>query len=165
MIALLLAATAALDPCTLLTAADIKAVQREEPRETKASERPGGALAAQQCFYTLPTFAQSVAIEVRLPTGKAPKTAVRDEWNLVTGKERKGGERDEEEEEKKTSKPIVIKGVGRGAVWSGSAKVGALYVLGKNAIVRVSVGGAADQKAKIKACSTLAKRILARLPK
>lgn len=164
MIALLLAAAAAFDPCTLLTSADIEAVQKQPPKETKASDRPAGDLVAHQCFYTLPNFAQSVAIELRKPVDKAPKNAVREEWNRVTGKERKE-EGKQEEEEEQASKPLVVKGVGRGAVWSGNAKVGALYVLVKGAIVRVSVGGAADQAGKIKACTALAKRILAHLPK
>ena len=166
-----------LDPCSLLDPKAIAAAQGAAPKATKASEQPAGALVAQQCFFTLPDFARSVSLEVQRAPDAAGRKALQERWELISGEEREREEREEKEQPKRDSKgkpgkadddegrtpPKVIKGVGRGAVWTGSAKAGALYVLGPGAIVRVSVGGAADEAGKIKACSALAKDALKHL--
>jgi len=47
----------------------------------------------------------------------------------------------------------------------GSEKAGAVYVLTKNRMVRVSVGGPDDAKTKIEKSKTLAAKVLKRLSK
>ena len=177
MISLLLATlataapAAAIDPCSLLDPKAIAAVQGAPPKNTKASEHPDGALISRQCFFTLPNFVQSVSFEVTTPNAGAKAKALRERWDQLSGKERERGEQDGErgkrarggEEEEAGRPPRPVHGVGRAAVWVGSARAGALYVLAPAAILRVSVGGAADESAKIKSCSALAKNALQRL--
>ena len=167
-----------LDPCALLDPKAIAAAQGAAPTATKASEQPAGALVAQQCFFTLADFARSVSLEVQRAPDAAGRKALRQRWELISGEEREREEREEKEQPRRDTKgkpgrgqeddeartpPKVINGVGRGAVWTGSARAGALYVLGAGAIVRISVGGAADEPGKIKACSALAKDALKHL--
>ena len=96
---------------------------------------------------------------MRRAGSKAARKAMRERWRQISGEEK---ERKREEEEEKAP-PRPVKGVGRAAVWTGNQKAGAIYVLGRNAIVRVSVGGAASEEAKIKACTALAKNALRHL--
>ncbi|HJQ31823.1 MAG TPA: hypothetical protein VJ866_06590 [Pyrinomonadaceae bacterium] len=65
------------DPCSLLTSAELQAVQGEPLKETKASAQAAGGLLNLQCFYTLPTFSNSVSLTVteKDPTAAAGRTA------------------------------------------------------------------------------------------
>lgn len=148
-----------LDACSLLDGKAIAAAQGAEPREKKASEQPDGALVSRQCFFALPDFSKSVSLEVRRATSAAERKALGERWRQIadSGKE---GARDAEE---RGAPPRPIKGVGKAAFWTGNQRAGALYVLGKDTIVRVSVGGPAGEPAKIKASSALAKNALAHL--
>ena len=57
---------------------------------------------------------------------------------------------------------IEIKGVGRDAVWAGNRVSGALYVLTRDAIMRISIGGPGVVQSKIEKSKALAKRVLAK---
>ena len=174
MITLLLTALA-LDPCSLLDAKSIAQVQGAVPTQTKASEHPDGPFTGRQCFFTLPEFVKSISFEVTQPNPGTRPAELRKRWAQLSGKDKererelereekdkgKAGARGEEDEEGKPPKPV--RGVGKGAVWIGDARVGALYVLAPTAIVRVSVGGAGDEPSKIKACSALARNALQNL--
>ena len=151
-----------LDACSLLDGKAIAAAQGAEPREKKASEQPDGALVSRQCFFALPDFSKSVSLEVRRATSAAERKALGERWRQIadSGKE---GARARDAEEERGAPPRPIKGVGKAAFWTGNQRAGALYVLGKDAIVRVSVGGPAGEPAKIKASSALAKNALAHL--
>jgi hypothetical protein len=70
-------------------------------------------------------------------------------------------ERGEEEEEK--NPPKKVDGVGDEAYWSGNRFGGALYVLKRNVILRVSVGGPDDEETKIAKSKALAEKALSRL--
>lgn len=174
----LAAAAAAPGPCSLLDSKAIAAAQGAAPKDTKASEHPDGALTSRQCFFTLPDFAQSVSLEVTTPNPGTKGRVLRERWEQLSGKERERehekaearpaaakGKRAAEEDEESGRPPQPVPGVGRAAVWIGNARAGALYVLAPGAILRVSVGGAADERGKIKACSALAKSALQRLAK
>ena len=161
MLLLLTALATALDPCSLLDAKAIAAVQGAPPKQTKASEQPDGDFTTSQCFFTLPDFVKSVSFEVVTPNAGVRAGALRERWSKLSGEEKEAGEREEEEEGRRP--PRQVPGVGRGAVWVGDARVGALYVLGPTAIVRVSIGGPAEVDAKIKACAKLAKNALQHL--
>lgn len=149
MFALLLAA-AVTDPCALLTAEEIEKVQGEKPAQAKPSLRETGDLRDEQCFYQLPTFARSISLEVMRGKG------ARELWRK-SFKERH--EEDDEEEEK----PERVRGLGEEAYWSGGLRLGGLYVLKKDAVVRLSVGGPEKKEAKLKKLRLLAKRVLSRL--
>jgi hypothetical protein len=52
------------DACALLTSKDLQAVQGEALKETKPSTRADGGFLISQCFYTLPTFSNSISLLV-----------------------------------------------------------------------------------------------------
>ena len=165
-----------LDPCGLLTADEVKSVQGEAFKETKASEGSDNGMVVSQCFFSLPTFANSVNLAVmqkgegngaRDPREFFEKTfADRAESEREREREkpeRKSAEKNREGEEKEGSAPQKIDGVGDAAFWTGNRVGGALYVLKHDAYIRVSIGGAGDQKTKIEKSKALARLALKRL--
>src|SRR5436305_161396 len=62
-----------------------------------------------------------------------------------------------------TRPPKKVEGVGEEAYWSGNRFGGALYVLKKETIVRVSVGGPGDEEKKLSRSKALAEKVLGRL--
>ena len=67
------------------------------------------------------------------------------------------------EEDEKVSAPQRVEGIGEAAFWTGNRVGGALYVLKRDSYIRVSVGGAEDQKTKIEKSKALARLALKRL--
>jgi hypothetical protein len=181
--------------CRLLSAADIREAQGEEPAGAQASEHLAEGVASSQCFYTLPTFEKSVGLEVMRAAPGAPAGALKDYWRRRFGpealkererererreraerrreeeleRERKSGQvreggHAEEEEGDEEGVPRRVAGVGDEAFWAGGEKNAALYVLTKDAVVRVNVGapGDPDEKKKGKAAE-LARKVLKQL--
>ena len=174
-----------IDACALLTSQEIRSVQGESLKETKASGSVEGGFNNSQCFFALPTFTNSVSLVV---TQKGDGAGARDpkefweetfegeqeaeadkkrekkserEREAEAKKSRTKNEREEEEEE--AAPPQKVLGVGDEAFWTGSRVGGALYVLKGNTYVRVSVGGKGDQQAKINKSKALARLALKRL--
>ena len=135
----------ALSACDLLTKKEVAAVQGETFVDTKLTQSRDGKLDVSQCFYQLPTFTKSVSLV--LMTG----SSAREYWSTKF----------EHEEEGKP--PKEVEGVGSDALWSGNAKAGALYVLRRNVILRISVGGPGSEKEKIAKSKRLAAVALRRL--
>jgi hypothetical protein len=176
-------ATGPRDACELLTADEIKAVQGEASKETKASQRADGSFAIAQCFYTTPTFTKSVSLEVtEAQTGG--KESPRAFWaEHFTRAAKEGAEREREhgrdkdkdkekdkdkaqprsEEEEEGAPPERIRGLGDEAYWVNSRVSGALYVLKGNRFIRLSLGGADSDANRQKKAKTLAQKALARL--
>lgn len=50
-----------LDACALLTDSEIQSVQGEAIKEAKLTGQLAGGLAISQCFFTLPTFNNSIS--------------------------------------------------------------------------------------------------------
>ena len=138
------------DPCALLTPAEIRAVQGEDPAQTKASEQRSGELVFHQCFYTLPTFAKSVSLGVGVPA--------REFWREMFHENKK-----EEGEEESHTPPRPVPNLGQEAYWI-PLRIGAtLYVLDRNAMVRVSVGGNDSDPVRLEKSAALARDVLRRL--
>jgi len=165
-----------IDACSLLTAEDVKSVQGEAFKETKASEGSDNGMVVSQCFFSLPTFANSVNLAVmqkgegngaRDPREFFEKTfagrAESEREREREKRERKSATKSREEEEKEGSAAQKVEGVGDEAFWTGNRVGGALYVLKHDAYIRVSIGGAGDQKTKIEKSKTLARLALKRL--
>jgi len=165
-----------LDACSLLTTDEVKSVQGEAFKETKASGGSENGMVVSQCFFSLPTFANSVNLVVmqkgdgngaRDPKEFFEKTftgSVESEREREREKRKeKKTENTREEEEKEGSAPQKIEGVGDEAFWTGNRVGGALYVLKHDSCIRVSVGGARDQKTKIEKSKALARLALKRL--
>jgi len=155
--------------CQLLTARDIARVQGEEFKSVKLTETEASGLTVSQCFYTLPSFSNSVSVDVmrgktaafwRGHFSNAADAADHDE-DRDRAAPAKGGSREAEEEHQTAARKV--KGVGDAAVWSGNRAAGALYVLKGDTIVRVSVGGGGSEEQKIERSKKLAARALRKL--
>ncbi len=171
------------DPCSLLTSDEIKAVQGEAFANAMRSDRQDGDFIVAQCYYALPTSVNSVVVNVTTGKDAAGAPKPRDFWEGTFGKEAgeeqdrdkkrdkekekakkpAAGERREEEGEEAAAKPEKVDGLGEEAFWIGSRIGGALYVLKKDLFFRISVGGAGDEKAKLNKSRTLAQNMLKRL--
>jgi hypothetical protein len=170
------------DACALLNSKEIQAVQGEALKETKLSGQAGGGLQISQCFFTLPTFSNSISLLVAQKGDGADAKDPKDFWRETfhkgaseekdrerererdkkdRDKDKKAGGRGEEEEE--STPPQKVSGVGDDAFWVGSRVGGAIYVLKGNAYIRISVGGSGDQASKINKSKTLAQKAIARL--
>ncbi|MCU1264432.1 MAG: hypothetical protein JWM21_750 [Acidobacteria bacterium] len=173
------------DACALLTSKDLQAVQGEALKETKPSSRADGGFMISQCFYTLPTFTNSISLLVAQRGESAGARDPKEFWQETfhrsdeadSEKERakekeKGKAKDQDndkdkagrgEEEERAVPPQKIADVGDEAFWTGNRVGGALYALKGNTYIRVSIGGPGDQAAKIKKAKALAQIILKRL--
>ncbi len=162
------------DACSLLTAEEVKAVQGEAFKETKPSGSAENGLVISQCFFSLPTFANSVSLAVTEKGDGAGAHDPREFWEKTFAsseryrenerekrKEKNAPKNREEEEEGSSAQKIV--GVGDEAFWQGNRVGGALYVLKHDSYIRVSVGGKGDQKTKIEKSTALARLALKRL--
>jgi hypothetical protein len=174
------AVKAKVDICALLTSDDLKNVQGEAPKEAQRSDRRDGAFIVAQCYYALPTTSNSVVLNVTTATegqgARSPKDFWEDTFGRDEGKDGREREREKEREQAKKDKPKAggeeeeegappekIKGLGDEAFWIASRVGGALYVLKKDQFFRISVGGAGDEKAKLKKSKTLAQQVLKRI--
>ena len=143
---------AAADACALLTAKEIEAAARAAAA-IEALVAIRGELNVRQCFYQLPTFEKSVSLEVT--SGPGAKAY----WRKAFHEKRLEEEEGEEEKER----PERVTGVGKEAFWTGSARLGGLYVLKKDSILRLSIGGAESKDAKLAKLRALARSALKRL--
>jgi hypothetical protein len=151
-------ATADTDACALLTKEEIQAVQGEPFKETKPSQKSGSGLIVSQCYFELPTPVNSVVLTVTLKAqgGRDPSESWQETFHREKAPERKKEEGEERE-------PLKVEGIGDEAFWTGNRVGGALFVLKGNAYIRISVGGAGDQAAKMEKSKTLAASALKRL--
>ena len=175
--------TPSFDTCALITKQEIESIEGSPLTDTKNSGRSDAGLSFTQCFYTTAEFSRSVSLAVIQADPRAtPKRNVKEVWEQTFGhvgdaeKEgEKGSEADREkreslrkqkgerEEEEHAVPPRKIDGIGEEAFWSATRVGGALYVLKKNAYVRVSVGGPDPEDKKIDKCKALAEKALGRL--
>jgi len=155
------AAKPKIDACVLLTNNEIEAVQGEAIKETKLSGQSTGGFSVSQCFFTLPTFNNSVSLLVTQKGEGGDARDPRDFWR-DTFHETKAKE-DKEKEKEESTPPKKVPGIGDEAFWLGTRVGGSLYVLKGNAYVRISIGGPADQAIKMAKSKSLAQKALARL--
>jgi len=166
------AAAGAFDPCSLLTSADIRAVQNAPVASTKSSQPERQGFAVSQCFYTLTPFSKSISLEVTRgrPGGKeSPRQYWKElfapaRWKKKDPEREKEKESAEEKESEKGSEaPRRVRGVGDDAYWVGPATGGGLYVLGGDAFFRLSLGGSDPEAVKIRKLTKLAGKAVKRL--
>jgi hypothetical protein len=165
-------AKAKTDACALLTNSEVESVQKETTKETKLTGASQGGFSVSQCFFTLPTFTNSISLQV---TQKGEGTGARDPkefWRATFHQEQRTEKERERDREKSTKKeedeemsvpPQRVTGVGDEAFWMGSRVGGALYVLKGNNYLRISVGGSGDTTEKIKKSKALAQKVVPRL--
>jgi len=162
------------DACTLLTAAEIEAVQGEPVRETKTSVQPNGEMRITECLFHTATSTKSVSVALAAPSSAQPSALTpRKFWQKqfhalemeeddirAAGTKRRKPEPEGEEE---APKPRRIAGLGEEAYWVGTPITGALYVLEADNFVRISVGGVREESVRIEKSKALARAAVKRL--
>jgi|ERR1044071_599328 hypothetical protein len=160
-----------IDPCSLLTSADIAAVQGEPVEQTKPSNQPGTGLLMLQCLFRTTTPTKSVSLAVAAPSAVSPRAFWRKQFHKdhdavkekdsAKAENKSMAERKEQEEE--STRPRAIAGLGEEAYWVGGPIAGALYVLKGNTFLRISVGGIREESARIEKSKALARVALKRM--
>lgn len=95
--------------CRLLSAADLRELQGEEPADAQGSEHDAGGFQMSQCFYRLPTFSKSVNLEVVRPAAGAKPDALKEFWRArfhpaaVEARERGREQKEEREREREAA--------------------------------------------------------------
>jgi hypothetical protein len=86
-----------IDVCAMLNSKEIEGIQGEAVKETKLSGQAGGGLQISQCFFTLPTFSNSISLLVAQKGDGADAKNPKDFWRetFVKGA---GAEKDRERE-------------------------------------------------------------------
>jgi len=146
--------TTAGDACALVEASEVEAVQGGRVASARPAQVTRGPLDVAQCHYAVtapdrPGLNLGVLVEVR--SGEPARLA--EEWAKLGAKK----------ENKRSERPRAVEGVGRGAYWVGSDRLGALYVLGEGRLLYVSLGGPGEVGEKIEKSKRLALKALARL--
>jgi len=161
-----------IDPCGLLTSADVAAVQGEPVQQTKPSNQPGTGLLMLQCLFRTTTPTKSVSLAIAAPSAMSPRAFWRKQFHpaqdaakekdSARAEKRSVAERKEQEEEEST-RPRAIAGLGEEAYWVGGPIAGALYVLKGNTFLRISVGGIREEPVRIEKSKALARIALKRM--
>lgn len=168
---------AAFDVCGLIKNDEIQTIQGSPIKETKSSGHSNAGFQTAQCFYLAEEFSSSVSLSVTRTDPNSPgKASLKEFWEQTFGrhaaeekegkgdKEKKESLREQRREREEEGRPLQkIAGIGEEAYWSGSRVGGALYVLKKNAFVRVSVGGPDPNDKKIEKSKALAQKAIDRL--
>jgi hypothetical protein len=96
------------DACALLTSKEIESVQGEAVKETKLTGQSTGGFSVSQCFFTLPTFTNSVSLLVAQKGEGAGANDPKDFWR-DTFHEAKAGKNDKDRDKKKgeENEPVV----------------------------------------------------------
>jgi len=167
------------DVCGLIKSEEIEAIQGSPIKETKSSGRSDRAFHTSQCFYTASEFSRSVSLSVtQSDPDSHTKRSPKDFWRETFGryaeaeKERPGDQEKKESlieqrrgkgEEEKSIPPKKIDGIGDEAYWTANRVGGALYVLKKDAFIRISLGGPDTAETKIDKSKKLAQKAVDRL--
>jgi hypothetical protein len=154
---------------SLLTKAEVSAVQETEIPEVVNSETANGSLFVSQSYYTAKETNKSVSVTLsqNVPESRGSHAA-QDYWEQTFGRfgdakvEKEPQAKGREEEEEKAP-PEKIDGLGAEAYWSGNRVGGALYVFKNNMILRISVGGPDNKATKLEKSKQLALEALPRL--
>ena len=164
-------------PCSLITNEEVGAIQHATITDAKSSAGVSGGMLMSQCYYNArePNMSVSLAViehnpqDASAPDAKSYWTESFRRFAGDESDEEKPGEKKEKpggverEEKEKRVPPKRLDGIGEEAYWSGSRFGGALYLLAKDAIVRISVGGPDNEETKIEKSKALAQKALSRL--
>jgi hypothetical protein len=160
----------------LLTSAQIRAVQGEPIKTTRGSEKRSDDFTTALCYYELPTGSKSISLSYTQSgagnqSGKSGQS-LREFWRDHFGRGDREKDRDQEgrrsagreKEEEEEGGPLEpVHGIGDEAYWAGNRFGGALYVLKGDGFIRISIGGPADNEARLRKSKQLARQALRRL--
>ena len=146
--------------CGLLMASDIQRVQSVALKEVKTSKEQRRGLHFGQCVYATIDFTHSVSLTVITANERGGvETYWQETFRETEGRREKKTSRDEEDGQEARR----LATLGREALWTGDSRAGALYVLVPDAVLRISVGGVADEQERIRRSRQLASAALRRL--
>jgi len=164
------------DACGLITKEEIEAIEGSPITDVKSSENSEGEFRVSQCFYTAKEYARSVSLAVtqsnpNKPGNRTPKDFWKETFGRFSGgeaeseKEKKASPEPEREkgEKEKSAPPKKIAGLGDEAYWIGNRMGGTLYVLKKDAFIRVAVGNADSPEIMLNKAKALAEKAIPRL--
>jgi hypothetical protein len=151
-----------IDACSLLTSKEIEAIQGVPLKDTKPSASSQGGLTLSQCYFLLPTAAESIVLVVTQRANGADARDPKQLWKETFHPEKEKAGPDSKSEGN-TPTPEEIADVGDEAFWAPLGFGGSLYALKGNIQIRISVGGPGDQAAKIQKSKALAEVVLKRL--
>ena len=153
-------AVASLDACTLLTSEEIASVQGEPVQETKASSRSEPDVVLSQCYFTLPTFNNSISLSVTTYNAKKGGRSPREFWDKNFS-EAKLQPRERADGRIKLP-PDRVEGLGDDAFWTGGP-AGGLYILKGDRVVFVGIGSTGDEASRPDKVRRLGELVLKRL--
>jgi hypothetical protein len=158
------------EPCLLLTSEEIESVQGQPVKDTHPSSQTARGLVVSQCFFELPTPANSITVALFEKSDKAGGAAAKEYWQTTFHGGEESTRPDDEtdrpgrnEEREKKSPPEKMADIGDEAFWTANPMTNALYVLKGERFIRISVGGAGDVASKRSKATTLAQFVLKRL--
>jgi hypothetical protein len=161
------------DPCSLIQKNEVESVRGATIKDTKASERTDGDFRMSQCFYTAAEFSQSVNVTVFQkhpePGKRSPTEFWKHTFDRFADEETREKKKNKEEEakagreEEEGAPPRRIPRVGEDAYWAANRFGGTLYVLKKDTIFSISIGGTDPEEVKIDKSKKLALKAVARL--
>lgn len=138
--------------CDLLAADEVRAVQQTAVTGRKPSEYQRRGLRFSQCVFATGDYVHSVSLS--LITGSGEEGA-RGYWNDTFHPKTARASR--------RKPPRPVQGAWDEAFWSGEARAGALYVLAGDTVLRVSVGGVADEDERLRRTKSLVETALRKL--
>ena len=148
--------------CSLIPSATILQLFGETVSNAKPVPQTSGNLIHSQCFYSLPTFINSISLSVTAP--KNHGDAARELWEHLFHGE--GGDNDHDadksEEREEGAKAVPVPRLGDEAYWVHSF-VGNLYVLKGDVFLRISIGGKLTDEERQKRAKALALAVLSNL--
>ena len=158
------AGAAKFDVCGLIRSEEVRAIVGSTITRSNGSARSNGRFRISQCIYLASQPDQSISLVVTQTDPFAPqKGSPRDFWRERFGRYREQENKQEVEEEGEETEegrpPRRIEGVGEEAFWT----AGSLYVLQKDAFLRLSIGGSAPEETKLEHAKALATLALKRL--
>ena len=155
-----------IDPCGLISAEEVQAIQGSPIKDVKPSEQSDGSFRIAQCFYNAETFNKSVSLAVTQSDPASPKARnPKDFWKETFGryegetKEEKGDEEKREslreQDEEKGTPPKKMEGIGEAPF--------PITTSNPEVCIGISVGGPESEEAKINNCKAIAEKALSRL--
>jgi hypothetical protein len=153
-------ARAPVDACSLLTSDEIKAIQGEAVESVKSMPASEGDVASSQCVFSLPTFVNSISLQISHKGTKPGSLEAKQVWQKMFPPEKR--EERETADGQKKMPARKIPDLGEEAFWTGGP-TGGLFVLQGDYFIRISIGGADDEATKISKSTALAQLVLKRL--
>lgn len=134
------------DPCSLLSDETILNVQGAPVSERVASTQEASGFRVLQCLFKTSDLSSSVSAVLTVDDGGGGALRY---WKERFRVEALSGK-------VKGDPPRPVPELGDAAFWVGDPFTGALYVLAGERFLRISVGGVADEDARLKRCRALA---------